>query len=81
MYYTRITLKRMSELLGLSETETEEALSQLVVSSVVRAKIDRPAGVVHFRYRIFNLVLYHIRSWTYLLKIGSKKVSILNYLI
>lgn len=81
MYYTRITLKRMSELLGLSETETEEALSQLVVSSVVRAKIDRPAGVVHFRYRIFNLVLYHIRSWMYLLKIRSKKVSIFIYLI
>lgn len=50
MYYTRITLKRMSELLGLSDTETEEALSALVVSAVVRAKIDRPAGVVHFRY-------------------------------
>ncbi|CAH2260945.1 jg17720 [Pararge aegeria aegeria] len=49
MYYTRITLQRMSELLGLSVTETEEALSQLVVSAVVRAKIDRPAGVVHFR--------------------------------
>ncbi|CAH4029424.1 26S proteasome non-ATPase regulatory subunit 12 [Pieris brassicae] len=49
MYYTRITIQRMSELLGLSVTETEEALSQLVVSSVVRAKIDRPAGVVHFR--------------------------------
>ncbi|CAK1547135.1 unnamed protein product [Leptosia nina] len=49
MYYTRITLQRMSELLGLSVTETEDALSQLVVGSVVRAKIDRPAGVVHFR--------------------------------
>ncbi|XP_045771643.1 26S proteasome non-ATPase regulatory subunit 12 [Maniola jurtina] len=49
IYYTRITLQRMSELLGLSVTETEEALSQLVVSAVVRAKIDRPAGVVHFR--------------------------------
>ncbi|XP_041978327.1 26S proteasome non-ATPase regulatory subunit 12 [Aricia agestis] len=49
MYYTRITLKRMSELLGLSVTETEEALSQLVVSGIVKAKIDRPAGVVHFR--------------------------------
>ncbi|XP_045448880.1 26S proteasome non-ATPase regulatory subunit 12 [Melitaea cinxia] len=49
MYYTRITLQRMSELLGLSVTETEEALSQLVVNGVVRAKIDRPAGVVHFR--------------------------------
>ncbi|CAH2037607.1 unnamed protein product, partial [Iphiclides podalirius] len=48
MYYTRITLQRMSELLGLSVTETEEALSQLVVTGVVRAKIDRPAGVVHF---------------------------------
>ncbi|KAG7302868.1 26S proteasome non-ATPase regulatory subunit 12 [Plutella xylostella] len=48
MYYTRISVKRMSELLGLSETETEEALSQLVVSAVVKAKIDRPAGIVHF---------------------------------
>ncbi|XP_030036703.2 26S proteasome non-ATPase regulatory subunit 12 [Manduca sexta] len=48
MYYTRITLQRMSSLLGLSEPETEEALSALVVSGVVRAKIDRPAGVVHF---------------------------------
>lgn len=49
MYYTRITVKRMSQLLGLSESETEDALSQLVVSAVVKAKIDRPAGVVHFR--------------------------------
>ncbi|OWR42531.1 proteasome 26S non-ATPase subunit 12 [Danaus plexippus plexippus] len=49
MYYTRITIQRMSELLGLSVTETEDALSQLVVSAVVKAKIDRPAGVVHFR--------------------------------
>ncbi|XP_061713353.1 26S proteasome non-ATPase regulatory subunit 12 [Cydia pomonella] len=48
MYYTRISMKRMSELLGLTETETEEALSQLVVTAVVKAKIDRPAGVVHF---------------------------------
>ncbi|KPJ08139.1 26S proteasome non-ATPase regulatory subunit 12 [Papilio machaon] len=48
MYYTRISLQRMSELLGLGATETEEALSQLVVTAVVKAKIDRPAGVVHF---------------------------------
>lgn len=52
MYYTRITIQRMSELLGLSVTETEDALSQLVVSAVVKAKIDRPAGVVHFRYTL-----------------------------
>ncbi|GBP33610.1 26S proteasome non-ATPase regulatory subunit 12 [Eumeta japonica] len=50
MYYTRITLRRMSELLGLGAAEAEEALSQLVVSGVVRAKIDRPAGIVHFRF-------------------------------
>ncbi|XP_013143060.1 PREDICTED: 26S proteasome non-ATPase regulatory subunit 12 [Papilio polytes] len=48
MYYTRISLQRMSALLGLGATETEDALSQLVVSAVVKAKIDRPAGVVHF---------------------------------
>ncbi|KAI5651723.1 PCI domain-containing protein [Phthorimaea operculella] len=48
MYYTRVTLSRMSALLGLGLAEAEEALSQLVVAGVVRAKIDRPAGIVHF---------------------------------
>ncbi|XP_046660842.1 26S proteasome non-ATPase regulatory subunit 12 [Homalodisca vitripennis] len=48
-YYTRITLKRMSELLDLPSEETEEFLSNMVVGKTVQAKIDRPAGIVSFR--------------------------------
>ncbi|XP_014248586.1 26S proteasome non-ATPase regulatory subunit 12 [Cimex lectularius] len=47
-YYTRITLKRMSELLDMTVDETEETLSEMVVNKSVTAKTDRPAGVVTF---------------------------------
>ncbi|XP_013402440.1 26S proteasome non-ATPase regulatory subunit 12-like [Lingula anatina] len=47
-YYTRINMKRMAELLDLTEAETEEFLSNLVVNKTVQAKIDRLAGIVHF---------------------------------
>jgi len=48
-YYTRITMKRMSELLDLSIEESEKFLSNLVTSKTVFAKIDRPSGIVVFR--------------------------------
>nr|CAI5853978.1 unnamed protein product [Callosobruchus analis] len=47
-YYTRVRLTRAAELLDLTPAETEERLSQMVVSKSVRAKTDRPSGVVHF---------------------------------
>jgi len=47
-YYTRITLKRMAELLALSENETEDFLSSMVVKGAVEAKTDRLEGVVNF---------------------------------
>ncbi|KAG0255912.1 26S proteasome non-ATPase regulatory subunit 12 [Actinomortierella ambigua] len=47
-YYTRITTKRLTQLLDLSDRECEEFLSKLVVSKTIFAKIDRPAGVVSF---------------------------------
>ncbi|KXJ21702.1 26S proteasome non-ATPase regulatory subunit 12 [Exaiptasia diaphana] len=47
-YYTRITLKRMSELLYLTTEESEHFLSELVVSKTVFARIDRPSGIVTF---------------------------------
>lgn len=47
-YYTRISLKRMAELLDLPIEETEDFLSNLVVNKTVLAKTDRPAGVVCF---------------------------------
>jgi len=47
-YYTRITVLRMAELLDLSINETEEFLSNLVVSKTVQAKVDRLAGIISF---------------------------------
>lgn len=47
-YYTRIQMKRLTELLDLTEDETEKYISELVTSKTVYAKIDRPARVVSF---------------------------------
>lgn len=50
-YYTRIHFKRLTELLDLSEEETEKYISDLVVSKTIYAKIDRPARLVTFEKR------------------------------
>lgn len=47
-YYTRITSKRMAELLDLPVQEAEEYLAKLVVNKTVYAKIDRLSGVITF---------------------------------
>ena len=47
-YYTRVTLKRMAELLDLKIEETEDFLSRMVVDKSVEAKVDRLDGIVHF---------------------------------
>ena len=47
-YYTRITLKRMAELLDLPLQEAEEYLAKLVVNKTVYAKIDRLSGIITF---------------------------------
>lgn len=48
-YYTRIKITRMAELLDLSQEETEEFLSQMVVGKSINAKSDRPSGIVQFQ--------------------------------
>ncbi|GAB5585374.1 proteasome regulatory particle subunit [Umbelopsis nana] len=48
-YYTRITTKRLTQLLDLNEQDAEEFLSKLVVSKTIHAKIDRPAGIISFQ--------------------------------
>ncbi|EXB64475.1 26S proteasome non-ATPase regulatory subunit 12 [Morus notabilis] len=48
-YYSRITLKRLAELLCLSIQEAEKHLSEMVVSKALIAKIDRPMGIVSFQ--------------------------------
>ncbi|SNX81901.1 probable RPN5 - 26S proteasome regulatory subunit [Melanopsichium pennsylvanicum] len=53
-YYTRITLKRLSELLDLSASQSESSLADLVSSGTIYAKMDRPAGLVDFEKRKSN---------------------------
>jgi len=47
-YYTLITLPRLSQLLDLPPPEAEKFLCRLVVSKMIYAKIDRPAGMISF---------------------------------
>ncbi|KAK4235843.1 PCI domain-containing protein [Achaetomium macrosporum] len=47
-YYTRIQMGRLTQLLDLTEDETEKYISDLVTAKTVYAKIDRPARVVSF---------------------------------
>ncbi|KAF5385454.1 hypothetical protein D9757_005434 [Collybiopsis confluens] len=48
-YYTRITLSRLTALLDLDRTQTEETIARLVVAKTIWARIDRPAEIVTFR--------------------------------
>ncbi|EDW15687.1 26S proteasome non-ATPase regulatory subunit 12 [Drosophila mojavensis] len=48
MYYSRLHLTRMSELLNLPTNRCEEYLSKLANSDTIRVKIDRPAGIIYF---------------------------------
>ena len=50
-YYTRISIKRLAELLDLPAAEAEKQLSDLVVSKAVCAKVDRPSGLIQFGKR------------------------------
>jgi 26S proteasome regulatory subunit N5 len=50
-YYTRITFPRLTELLDLSDDETEKYISDLVTKKTVYARIDRPARVVNFEVK------------------------------
>lgn len=47
-YYTRIQMGRLTELLDLTEEETEKYISDLVTLKTIYAKIDRPARLVSF---------------------------------
>lgn len=47
-YYTRIQIPRLTQLLDLSEDETEKYIAELVTAKTIYAKIDRPAKIVSF---------------------------------
>ena len=42
-------MKRLTQLLDLSQQQTEETLCRLVVSKTIWARIDRPNGIITFR--------------------------------
>jgi 26S proteasome regulatory subunit N5 len=47
-FYSRLKMPRLATLLSMSQSDTEEQLSDLVVKGALAAKIDRPAGLVRF---------------------------------
>ena len=47
-YYTQITLERLSTLLDLDASQSEEFVSRLVVSGTIFARINRLSGIVNF---------------------------------
>jgi len=49
MYYSRITSKRLAELLRLDDEKTETYLSEMVSDKQLYAKINRPTGIVTFQ--------------------------------
>jgi len=48
-YYSRITSKRLQQLLELDAAETEKHVSRLVVDGSIHAKINRPQGIIVFK--------------------------------
>lgn len=51
LYYSRVTLARLTELLDLPPITTERTLCKLVTDKTIYARIDRPAGVVTFKQK------------------------------
>ncbi|KAK3286175.1 hypothetical protein CYMTET_6256 [Cymbomonas tetramitiformis] len=62
-YYSRLKLERLAEMLDLSEDEAERHLSDMVVSKVVSAKLDRPAGIIAFQDRSKQEPTELLNSW------------------
>jgi len=61
-YYEQIHTKRLCELVGLGDKETEEELSELVCSKFVYARIDRPAGTIKFGKK--QTYIDRLNSWS-----------------
>jgi len=61
-YYTKIRLTRMAKLLALTEAETEDCLSEMVVAGTVSAKTDRLEGIIDFTEQ--QDPLENLNSWS-----------------
>ncbi|QDZ20919.1 regulatory subunit of 26S proteasome [Chloropicon primus] len=47
-YYSQITLPRLADILKIDVEEAEKYLSDLVLKKTVKAKINRPQGIINF---------------------------------
>lgn len=53
-YYERAHLSHISEFLDINIDETEKHLCNLIVSKSIKAKIDRPSGIITFAKKSFS---------------------------
>jgi len=78
-YYSRIKVLRMSQLLDMTLEDTEQLLSNMVVDKSVKAKIDRPSGVVEFS--VVKSVNEVLNEWSFGLNDLMKLVNNTTHLI
>lgn len=78
-YYSRIRVVRMAELLDMTLEDTEQLLSNMVVDKSVKAKIDRPSGVVEFS--VVKSVNEVLNEWSFGLNDLMKLVNNTTHLI
>lgn len=78
-YYTRIRTQRLTQLLDLTEKESETYLSHLVTDGTIYARIDRPASIISFcKPRDANEVL---NSWSHDIKTLLGLVDKIDHLL
>jgi 26S proteasome regulatory subunit N5 len=80
MYYSRITTKRLANLLNLNEDETEQFVSKMVQLKTISAKIDRIDGIISFiKNKDSNEILNNWSNDTYsILSMVDKSVHLIN---
>lgn len=79
-YYSRISLERMSQLVGVSVERTENELGDMVVNGRIGAKINRLAGIVTINKRK-QFTNERLNSWNNDLKTTLDKIEQTCHLI
>ena len=73
-YYSRISLERMSQLVGVSVERTENELGDMVVNGRIAAKINRLAGIVVINKRK-QFTNEKLNSWNHDLRNTLDKIE------
>ena len=79
-YYSRVSLERMSQLVGVSVERTENELGDMVVNGRIGAKINRLAGIVTINKRK-QFTNEKLNSWNSDLKTTLDKIEQTCHLI